>query len=53
MDGKPHGKMTIFSANGVRTEGYFKAGLEHGSFTHYYPGGITRTENYKKGKRCV
>ena len=52
-DGKPHGKMTIFSASGVRTEGYFKAGLEHGSFTHYYPGGITRTENYKKGKRSV
>ena len=52
-DGRPHGKMIIFSAGGVRTEGLFKDGLENGSFTHYYPGGATRCENYKKGKRCV
>ncbi len=49
----PHGEWVEFHEDGSRmSEGKYKKGKEHGTWTYYHPGGlvVARTVEYKNGK---
>jgi hypothetical protein len=48
--GKPHGRFTVYYANGDRAEEEFREGKAHGRFTKYYANGDREVQEFREGE---